>query len=138
MQTVNWHMLNDLMNPLGGTGDIDEKIYQYRNFDNNNEIGVKKIIMQEIKPYYEKAPDAYKTSLKRSLSYFLTTDRIDFGRLYDSCLIAFNHPTNPKDFFVWIWQELFIGEDYYMEIPNNNIEIDDPQEPYQYWIAQEK
>lgn len=133
MQTVNWYIINDLLNPLGGSGDLDEKIYQYQNVNKNNKVEIKKIITDEIKPYYEESSEAYKISAKRSLSYFLTTNRLNFGRLYDSCLIAFDHPDDARLFFLWIWEILFPNEDYYMENTQNITEIEDIDEVRGYW-----
>src|SRR6478736_7830419 len=101
MQTVNEYMIRDLLTPLGGSADIDEKIYQYKNIDSNNETEIKKIILKTIKPYYENQTEGYKGSSKRSLAYFLTTNRINYGYIYDSCLIAFDHPTDSRAFFIW-------------------------------------
>jgi hypothetical protein len=136
MQTVNRYMLRDLLNPIGGTADINEEILRYRYFDNNSQTAVNKILREKLLPYYEKASSQYKTSYKRSLSYFLSAENFDFGDLYDSCLIAFDHPVNPRDFFLWIWQVLFPAENY--ENGNNKdfTEIDDPQEPYRYWTEE--
>lgn len=134
METVNWYMLNDILNPIGGTADIDEDIFRYRNVNGNVEDVVKGIITKEIKPYYGDAPNSYKESLKRSLAYFLTTERIDFGRLYDSCLIAFDHPENPKLFFRWIWDVLFPGENYHIEKIEMYVEVEDINEPRNYFI----
>lgn len=132
MQTVNWYIINDLLNPLGGTADIDEKICQYKNIDKNNEEEVKEIIAAEIKPYYNESSEAYKISAKRSLSYFLTTNRINFGQLYDSCLIAFDHPDDSRLFFLWIWEILFPREHYHMHDIQNITEIEDINEVNSY------
>jgi len=132
MQTVNKYMIGDLLNPLGGSADIDEKIFEYQNVDSNNEIEIKKIISGNIKPHYEKQSEAYKLSAKLSLSYFLTTNRIDYGYVYDSCLIAFDHPTDARVFFLWIWEVLFPGEDYHIENVKNYSEIEDVNEANNY------
>lgn len=135
MKTVNLYMLNDILTPLGGGADIDEQIFQYQNFNGNDKMSVKNIIAREIKPYYKKASQEYKTSFKRSLSYFLTTNAIDFGRLYDSCLIAFDHPANPRDLFVWIWEVLFPDTDYILENIHEYEEVEDVNEPYNFWVG---
>lgn len=132
MQSVNQSMIRDLLNPLGGSADIDEKIFEYQNVDNNSEIEIKKIISENIKPYYEKQSDRYKSSAKLSLSYFLTTNRIDYGYVYDSCLIAFDHPTDARAFFLWVWEVLFDGEDYRITNVKNYSEIEDVNEANSY------
>lgn len=132
MQTVNEYMIRDLLCPLGGSADIDEKIYQYQNVDGNSENEIKKIISETIKPFYERQTEGYRVSSKRSLSYFLTTNRMDYGYIYDSCLIAFDHPTNPRDFFVWVWEILFPNENYHVTDIKNYSEIEDINEGNSY------
>lgn len=133
MQTVNWALLNDILNPIGGTADMDGMHHKYEKINSNDQVAVKKVILEEIEPYYDLASDVYKNSLKSSLSYFLTTNRIDFGRLYDSCLIAFEHPTDAKLFFIWIWEVLFPSEDYHLLNPEVYLEIEDFNEPANLW-----
>jgi hypothetical protein len=132
MQTVNQYMVGDLLNPLGGSADIDEKIYQYQNVDSNDEEQIKKIILENIKPHFENQSELYKSSAKRSLSYFLTTNRIDFGYIYDNCLIAFDHPKDSRLFFLWVWEVLFPFEDYNIEDVKKYSEIEDINEANNY------
>ncbi len=132
MQTVNWYMLNDILNPLGGSADIDEMVYIYQDVDSNNEVEIKQIIFEKIKPYFEKKTEAYKISIKRSLSFFLTTNKINFGKIYDSCLIAFDHPDEARNFFLWIWEILFPNEDYHIGSTENYKEIENIDEPNSY------
>ncbi|MEJ8819925.1 hypothetical protein [Lacibacter sp. H407] len=132
MKHVNKYMLSNLLAPLGGTADIDEEINNYTNFENNNEILVKHVIANEIKPYYYIQSDLYKESVKRSLAYFLTTDKINYGDLYDNCLIAFDHPKDPRSFFLWIWEVLFPFENYYITNTENYIEVENPNEANSY------
>lgn len=134
MKTVNLYMLNDILNPLGGSADVDEKSYLYENLDNNDEAAVKEVISKEIGSYYKTTSLAYRDSLKRSLAYFLITKKIDFGRLYDSCLIAFDHPKNPRDFFLWIWETLFPDEPYDGMDVGEYTEVDDVSEPVKYFL----
>lgn len=133
MPTVNMFILENLIAPLGGTADMDdEKATALREVDGNNESDVKNVLYQEIKPYYDSRSNDHKISIKRSLSYYLTTDKVDFGRMYDSVLIAFGHPTNPKDFFIWIWEILFPKEKYNLDNLNQYIEIEDINEANNY------
>lgn len=134
MLTVNQSMFESFLDAIGGTADFDDdRTEMLSKIDGNNEKVVKSIILSEIKPYYESRNDAYKASAKRSLSYFLTTNTINFGRIYDSCLIAFDHPTDPKLFFLWVWEILFPNESYVIEDIEQYIEIDDINEPNSYW-----
>lgn len=132
MKTVNQSMVSDLLNSLGGSADINEKIFKYQNVDSNNEKEIKEIILLNIKPHFESQSDQYRASAKLSLSYFLTTNRIDYGYIYDSCLIAFDHPTDARIFFLWIWEVLFYGEDYHINDVKNYSEIDNVNEANSY------
>lgn len=132
METVNWYMLNDLLSPIGGTGDVDEECLKYQNLDSNDEGQVKKVIMERIYPYYYGSSASYQKSVRISLSYFLTTNRLNYGRLFDSCLIAFDHPVDSRDFFLWIWECLFPNENYRMKNVKDYQEIEDLDEPLLY------
>jgi hypothetical protein len=133
MNQVNKYMVSALLAPVGGTSDMDDdKSMGYLTLNPNNEQEIKQVINDEIKSYFEGRKDAFKNSFKKSLSYFLTTNKVDFGRLYDSKLIAFDHPENPKTFFVWLWEVLFDDESYIMHNPENYIEVDDYNEGNSY------
>jgi hypothetical protein len=126
-------MVRDLLNPVTGTADIDEEIFRFRDFDSNDEASAKEIIKKLLLPTFETASMQYKVASKLSLAYFLSNENFDFGDLYDSCLIAFDHPANPRNFFLWIWQIFFPTEEYQNVSNKDYTEIDDAQEPYKYW-----
>ena len=127
-------MVENLISPLGGSADMDdEKSLKWVRIDGNNKVEVKKIILDEIKPFYDSRSEEHKNSMKRSLSYFLTANQVDFGELYDSCLIAFDHPKNARDFFLWIWETLFPIEDFSITDISNYIEMDDINESGRYY-----
>lgn len=132
MEKVNKYMINDLLNPLGGTADLDEFIVEYNNVNSNDENEIKHIISTTIKKYYSNSPEGYKSSVKRSLAYFLSSNTLSFGKLYDSCLIAFDHPENPRDFFQWTWEVLFPDEDFHVNT-KEFIEVNDTNEPHSYY-----
>jgi hypothetical protein len=52
---------------------------------------------------------------ERSFRYFLSKQGTDFGRLYDSCLLPIASPSNPRQFFVWLWEDLFGKEPFRLE-----------------------
>jgi hypothetical protein len=134
MSTVNKYMLEDLISPIGGTADIDdERSMRFMNTNGDDENAVKRIMEEEIKPYFQRISPPHQSSIKRSLSYFLTTDRADFEFLYNSCLIALKLPSEPRDFFLWIWEVLFPDEDYRLKNPKDFEEVDDIYEADKYW-----
>jgi hypothetical protein len=133
MITVNEYMVRSLLGPLGGTSDRDDsECFQLSNVDGNSELQVKEIIKKYILPFYFSASEKYKMATKQSLSYFLTTNKMDYGYHYDSYLIAFDHPTDPRDFFLWVWETLFLEEEYHIENISAYCEVEDINEPYNY------
>lgn len=133
MTKVNEWILRSLLDPLGGTADIDDdKSDQLQQIGNNNKAEVKEIIIKHIKPFFESKSDEFKKKAKDSLSFFLTTDQTDFGYLFDSCLIAFDHPNNPKDFFIWIWEILFPNESFKIDNTENFLIENDLNEANKY------
>lgn len=129
MTKVNPVFIDYLLNPLVGGADSDEETLKYRNVDPNDEIAIKMIIKSVLKPEFEQQPNAFKEASKKALSYYLTTDKINFGRVFNSNLLAFDHPTNPKDFFYWIWEIFFGEEDYIIKDIEDYIEYNDIYEP---------
>lgn len=126
---VNEVLVEYFLHPLSGGADSDSQYELYKNVDVNDENQIKKIISETIKPEFDSKPLEFKEIAKRTLSYYLTTDKIEFGGVYDSNLIAFDHPDNPKNFFIWIWEVLFGNESYRMEDWQNYIEVNDYDEP---------
>ena len=134
MKTVNKYILGDFLVPLGGTADYDSPSTAYLHFvDPNNENEVKDVILNEIKPHYEGRPQGLREQMKLALSYYLTTNNIDFESIYYSFLIILQPPSNAKNFFLWIWDVLFPGENYQMADTDQYVEIDDSSELRAYF-----
>lgn len=129
MKTVNAAFIEYLFVPLTGGADDDEITQKYYDVDSNDEIIMKAIIKSALKPEFEKNSLPFKEALKKTLSYYLTTNKIDFGRVFDSNLLPFDSPTNPKDFFIWIWEIFFGEEDYVMKDAKDYVENNDLYEP---------
>lgn len=56
---------------------------------------------------------------RKALSYYLTTNGVDFGRIFDSNLLPFTSPSDPRIFFVWLWEIMFNYENYGIEDIND-------------------
>lgn len=129
MNQVSIQYIEELLSPLIGEADNDNFFNKYVDYsydlDGNDVKIVKEILLSEISPYWNTKDDCSKNRMKKSLSYYLTTNKVNFGRLYDSNLLPFNHPDNPRDFFVWLWEILFPEESYLIEDLSNYIEIND-------------
>lgn len=112
MKIVNSFLIGHILGPIGGTADYDQGWEKFKDVVGEDEAAVKEIIRVEIIPYYLNQSENYKMQLKDTLAYYLTTDLLDFENEFDGCLIAFDSPSNPKTFFVWLWEVLFPEENY--------------------------
>jgi len=112
MKTVNPYFLNDLMSPITGLADDDNAIKYYSNLNINTEEKFRSIIKDLFLPYYENLDNTKKQKSKLALSYYLSKADYDFERVFESCLPPFDPPSNARNFFLWLWEELFNGEDY--------------------------
>ena len=112
MKTVNPYFLNDLMSPITGLADDDNAIKYYSNLNINTEEKFRSIIKDLFLPYYENLDHTKKQKSKLALSYYLSKADYDFERVFESCLPPFDPPSNARNFFLWLWEELFNGEDY--------------------------
>jgi hypothetical protein len=96
--------------PLGGLADDDAS--ELHAIDSSDEAQVRAMIRTHIRPQFEAFPDYFQFAIKLSLSYFLTSthDLSTFERPLDSLLASELNTPNPKDFYLWLWQELVPGE----------------------------
>jgi hypothetical protein len=115
---VDLTYLQFYLHGLTGHADIDKEVERYSNVDSNNEAEMKLIIQERLKPGVEKYPKKFHDKMKIALSYSLTKNQLDFGLLYDSQLLPFDHPSNPRLFFIWIWEVLYGKESYLLANPN--------------------
>lgn len=102
---------------LTGRADIDKEVTKYSSTNPDNEHQIKQIISERLKPAVEKYPAQFQMQMQNALSYSLTTNAIEFGSLYDSQLLPFDHPTDPRLFFVWLWEVFYENQSYL--IPNS-------------------
>lgn len=130
--SVNLYFITDLLSPITGLADDDEAVEKYRDIDTSVDNDYRKIIRKEIRTYYDYLNSEKKDKVKRALNYYLATSEIDFERLIESCLPPFDPPKDARDFFVWVWEELFEGETY--QITNKadyviNSDVNEPNRP---------
>jgi hypothetical protein len=111
---INPWFVHALLSPLAGYADIDvDGVDEYRNVDPNNEMAIKKIIRDVFLPFYKNRNTLeFCEQMKNSLKFYLSTNLFDWERKFNSCLLPFDHPDNPRDFFVWIWEEWHPDERY--------------------------
>jgi hypothetical protein len=115
MRQVNIHFVRALLDPLVGGADDDAEVARYRPLDPDKESGVRDVIRTRLKPYFDRFDVDSKEMARRSLQYFLSNPHTDFARVYDSNLLPIAAPSDPRKFFVWLWQELFGDEPFGVE-----------------------
>ncbi len=132
MKTVNPYFLHELLAPLTGLADDDSAVEAYREVDPNDSRKVREIVRRVLLPHYVDLTSEAKERAKLALSYYLSKPLADFARVFDSCLLPFAPPDDPRLFFVWLWAELFPSESY--ELPSLGAfrEIPDIHEPNRY------
>lgn len=128
MKTVNSSLFIELLEPLVGMADVDEQVEFYRAVNPDSKEEMKKIILDILKPHFDALHQAKKERCKLTLSYYLTTSKIDFGKIFDSYLLPFDSPSPAKVFFVWLWEVLFENEDYILKRAEHFVEKEDIDE----------
>jgi hypothetical protein len=129
MFSINPYFITDLLSPITGLADDDEAVEKYREIDISDDYQYREIIEKEIRTYYDGLNNEKKEKIKQALNYYLSTSEIDFERVFESCLPPFAPPKKTRDFFVWIWEELFEGEIYQITEKVDYVIISDVNEP---------
>lgn len=112
MIIVNPYFLHDLMSPITGLGDDDKVVSYYRKMGTISEAQYRKIINEMFIDYYNSIDEDKKKKSKTALSYYLSKPDFDFERVFESCVPPFDPPADARDFFMWLWEELFKDESY--------------------------
>lgn len=129
MKNVNPYYIHALLAPLTGLADDENSVRDFSIIDSDNEHQMKQIIRLYLKPYFLRFDGQSKEISKLSLRYYLTKADSDLGRIYDSCLLPFESPSEPRLFFKWLWEELFNGENFWLENIDEFIENKDIHAP---------
>jgi hypothetical protein len=109
---VNQYMVMALLNPLAGGADDDVEIERYSSITPDDEELYKSVIRQRLKPYFEQLSDRDRAECKTSLRYYLSKPGSPFHRFMEAELLPFPPPRDPRQFFVWMWEEFFGSEEY--------------------------
>ena len=112
MKIVNPIFLYQFLYPLMGLGDDDEAMKYYLDIDLCTEEQYKVIIRENLVDDFNHLNEEIKEKAKLALSYYLSKPEIDFDRVFDSLLPPCDLPENSRDFFVWLWEELYGDESY--------------------------
>jgi len=127
--SVNPNFITDILSPITGLADDDEAVEKFRDIDTSVDTHYREIIRKEIRTYYDCLNSDKKYKVKQALNYYLATSEIDFERVFESCLPPFDPPKDARDFFVWVWEELFVGEIYQITNKADYVIISDVNEP---------
>jgi hypothetical protein len=119
MELINQYLIVYMIGPLVGGADVDELSKKYYSIDGNNEKEVKDIIRKEILPEFISNTKNMQLKCKQALSYYLTTDKADFERIFNGNLLPFDCPNDPKLFFIWLWEALFAGDNFLFQNPES-------------------
>jgi hypothetical protein len=109
MNTANPNYLTWIVGALNTVTDDEANLVN----SPDDENGTRRIIRLLIKPDFEGLRPEAQQQLKDSLRYYLTTEEADFYDILDlQYEWPIEPPTNAKDFFLWIWDELFPNQDF--------------------------
>lgn len=134
MRTVNPYFLHSLLAPLAGLADDDEAIIRYRDFNPNDEPSVRQVIRELLVPHARTLSGAVRDRVKLAFRYYLTKELsperdVRLDRVYYSILPPFDAPDDPRQFFLWVWEECFPGEKCHLNDLDNYTEVRDINEP---------
>ncbi|GEB30421.1 MULTISPECIES: hypothetical protein [Brevibacillus] len=129
MKVVNPHFLSVFLVPITGLADADEAIEHYKNIELLTEEQYKEVIRETLVEYFQNLEEDVKRKSKLALSYCLTKPTVDFESVFESLLPPFDLPPNARDFFLWLWEELFIGESYELADAESYKVVADMYEP---------
>lgn len=109
---INSDLLDLFLAPITGLGDDNESVEYYRKLKIQDKNDYKKIINEIIVEEFEELNEQQKLNAKLVLSYYLTSNAIDFERVFESVLPPFDPPYPVRNFFLWIWECIFLNESY--------------------------
>ena len=112
MREVTPYWFTQILAPFAGLGDIDDS--PLHEVDPADEAQVRTMLSTYVRPEFESLPDPHRFAVRLSLSYFLSAGHSPsvLERPLDGLLASELNTPNPKDFYIWLWEELFAGQAY--------------------------
>jgi hypothetical protein len=107
----NAYFLGNLLAPLGGMSD-EEHFHASETTDPDDADSMKSWLRSVLKPNFDRYDDPSQQLIRENFRYFLTADIDYWDRLYEMWMPPIDLPADPRQFFVWLWEVLFPGEDY--------------------------
>jgi len=111
---VSKYFLEDIVNSISFY-DLDECEKVFFQLDPNDENEIKYIIKYNLFIYFLLKNKEYQEAFKSSLSYYLTTESVDFEACFDNGMPSVDTPEDSKLFYTWIWEVFFENETYVIE-----------------------
>jgi hypothetical protein len=112
MPVANSYFLSYLVGPLNTVSDDEANTVQ----SGDDAVSIRKLISQYVCPGFDLLADQSQEDCKNALRYFLTTKTAPFESILDDQQEwPIESPSEPSLFFIWIWDELFPGQDYRLE-----------------------
>ena len=125
MIEVNPYYLHAMLGPFAGLADDDEAVIKYGAINPNDEYEIKNLIRTSLKPNFKCFNEQSQQLSKQTLQYYLSKPTYNFERVFDSLLPPFDHPDEARNFFLWVWDELFPEENYRVKDITAYVEIID-------------
>ena len=110
MREITANAFEEILGPFVGLGDDDHS--PFRAVDPSDKLQIQAMLRTAVRPHFDNLPAERQFAVKLSLSHFLTIthDASAFERPLDCILASGLCTPNPRDFFFWLWEELFPGE----------------------------
>lgn len=113
MKVVNKYFLINSIDAISFYNHESSVVFS--DLDVNDELEVKKIIKYRMLINHLYKPKEFQEIFKNTLSYYLTTDNIDFEKIFNAGYPSFGLSSNPEDFFIWVWEEFYRDESYLID-----------------------
>jgi len=109
MNIANYYHLSRIIGPLNTV--TDKEVSHIKS--NDDAVGIRQIIRQLVRPEFQSLTLESQLACKNSMRYFLSKGNAPFYDIIDEQLEwPIEPPTDPKQFFHWVWEELFPDEDF--------------------------
>ena len=132
MNTVKPYFVHTLLEPITGLAEDDDAVRTYGDLDSNDESQMRRVIREIIVPHELALSMGAKERVKLAYQFYPSKPDADFKRVFYSNLPPFDAPDDPRQFFLWIWDECFSGEDFHLADLGKFIENRDINEPMRF------
>lgn len=126
---INPWLVEGLMDAIAELCYDDEVAALYSYVDPGNEEHYRAIIREFFVKDFASYSDVKKERTKLALRYYLSKKDVDFSGFFNACMPPFDPPNDPRDFFLWIWEEIYGDECYELADLNKYKVVPDIYEP---------